>query len=77
MPDIGAHASIYPHGMDDETVTLHLTKPEAFALPIALRLAGVLTVPRAHSLEAIEGERRVRAMPAVRVGWVVRQGRVV
>lgn len=42
--------------MDDETVTLHLTWAEAFALSVALRLAGVLTVSRARSVEAIDEE---------------------
>lgn len=51
-----AHAGTYALGMDDETVTLHLTKPELFALSVALRLAGVLTVSRAHSVEAIDEE---------------------
>lgn len=46
--------------MDDETVTLHLTKAEAFALSVALRLAGVLTVSRAHSMEAIDEEWSIK-----------------
>lgn len=40
--------------MDEKTVTLHLTKPEVFALSVALRISGVLLVSRRHSLEAVE-----------------------
>lgn len=40
----------------DDTATLTLTKRELFAVSVALRLAGVLTVSRRHSLEAIETE---------------------
>lgn len=52
----GAHVGTYALGMDDETVTLHLTKAEAFALSVALRMSGVLLVSRRHSLEAVEEE---------------------
>ena len=42
--------------MDDETVTLHLTKAEAFALAVSLRMSAALLVGRQHSLETLAEE---------------------
>ena len=46
--------------MDDETVTLRLTKPELFALAVALRMSAALMVGRRHSLETLAEEFPLR-----------------
>lgn len=56
----GAHVGTYALGMDDETVTLHLTKAEAFALAVSLRMSAALLVGRQHSLEALAEEFPLR-----------------
>lgn len=50
---------------EDETVTLRLTKPEVFALAVAVRMSAALLVGLRHSLETLAEEfpLRLRVSP--------------